>query len=48
MVDARAIRALVVRNKTSYFFGGAVQRGATGNQRFIYKALIGLGLVWQF
>ena len=29
MLDARIIRALVVRNKTGYFLDGAVQRGAT-------------------
>jgi membrane-bound lytic murein transglycosylase MltF len=29
MVDVRLIRALVVRNKTNYFFDGAQQRGVT-------------------
>ena len=27
---------------------GSVKGAATRNQRFIYKALVGLGLVWQF
>jgi ABC-type amino acid transport substrate-binding protein len=29
MLDVRAIRALVVRSKTGYFFDGAQQRGVT-------------------
>ena len=29
MLDVRLIRALVVRNKTGYFFDGAQQRGIT-------------------